>query len=475
MKKAWLVLVAASVLLLLLTYFIPNDLINSGTSDEFERLLSEQIQDSSAFNKEVQFYKDTIDVVDSVVLHQSPIDSLKENNGIDSLGKGINAYGYTDNAGLDHFFEKLQKLEQTQKGQIRIAFFGDSMEDGDMIVMQLRHFLQRKFGGMGVGFVPMTSVDARGRYSIKHQFTHNWNKSDFLKKGYGRFHFGVNGSAFYVGDSLRDDKATVKFVKGGAYKELPLINPTLFYGKQKKDETNSKVVAQARVIIQDTTKPLLLQPQKILNSCKLPNLQKEISITIEDQQSIPFYGVSFASDNGVIVDNLSVRGNSGLPLMKLDYDLMRSFDKYLDYDLLVLAYGTNVFSVENKEYGWYQNRMLKIIKYMQKCYKNANVLVMSMGDRSTKIEGEMQTPEHLHNFIQMQHNIAKKSKSGFYSLYHAMGGANSMVRWVEQDSLANKDYTHLNSKGAAVAGKMMYDWFMINYNHYKKQKMKKNG
>ncbi len=472
MKKAWLVLTAASGLLLLLTYFIPKDLINSGASDEFEQLLSVQMQDSSAFNKAGHLF---VSDADSMALHQSPADSLKKNNGKDSLNRVVKIPENAGNSGLDRFFEKLQNLEQTKKGQIRIAFFGDSMEDGDMIVMQLRHFLQQKFGGMGVGFVPMTSVDARGRYSIKHQFTHNWNKSDFLKKGYGRFHFGVNGSAFYVGDSLRDDKATVKFVKGGAYKELPLINPTLFYGKLKKDETNSRVVAQARVVMQDTAQPLLLKPQQILNSCKLPDLQKEISITIEDKQSIPFYGVSFASDNGIIVDNLSVRGNSGLPLMKLDYDLMRSFDKYLNYDLLVLAYGTNVFSVENEKYDWYQRRMLKIIKYMQKCYKNANVLVVSMGDRSAKIDGTMQTPKHLQNFIQMQYSIAKKSKSGFYSLFHAMGGANSMVRWVEQDSLANKDYTHLNSKGAAVAGKMMYDWFMTNYNQYKKQKLKDNG
>ncbi len=473
MKKAWLVLVAASGLLLLLTYFIPKNLLDLSTPDEFEQLLNEQKQDSTAFAKVIETPKDTVKQIDSIALQQTKQDSLKQINRQDSLKKE-EAYRQTNRTGLGYFFDKLQKLEQSKKGQLRIAFFGDSMEEGDLIVMQFRHLLQKKFGGMGVGFVPITTVDARGRYTIRHMFTHNWNKSDFMKKGYGRFHFGVSGSSFYVGDSLFHDKTTVKFTRGRVYKELVLVNPMLFYGKQKKDETNTDVKPEAFLVMADTTKTLSLSPDKLLNVCKLPSLQKEFSITIKDKQSVPFYGVSFASEDGIIVDNFSVRGNSGLPLMKLDYKLMQAFDKYLHYDLLIFAYGTNVFSFTNEKYNWYKHRMVKIIKYMQKCYTNANVLVVSMGDRSTKIDGTMQTPKHLHKFIQLQHDIAKESKSGFYSLYDAMGGENSMVRWVEQDSLANKDYTHLNSKGAAVAGKMMFNWLMTNYKQYKEQNLKKH-
>ncbi len=473
MKKAWLLLVAASSLLLLFIYFIPKDLIHSANSDEFEQLLNEQRQDAIVSERLLKLPIDTIKHADTLALQEIPKDSSILINQKDSLKK-ITAYQQTNRTGLSRFFKKLEQLEYSKKGQIRIAFFGDSMEDGDMIVMQFRHYLQQRFGGLGVGFVPITAIDARGRYSIKHLFTHNWNQSNFMRKGYGRFQFGISGSTFYTGDSLSDDKTTVQFIKGGAYKELPLINPVLFYGKQKKDETNAATEAKAMLIMQDTSEYLTLSPKKLLNSCKLPNLQKQFSITITDKQSIPFYGVSFASENGIIVDNLSVRGNSGLPLIKLDYNLMRAFDQYFNYDLLIFAYGTNVFSFKNEKYNWYKHRMLKIINYMQKCYQDANVLVVSMGDRSTKIEGTMQTPEHLPKFIQLQHEIAQKSQSGFYSFYDAMGGKNSMVRWVEQDSLANKDYTHLNSKGAAIAGKMMYNWLMKNYKQYKQQKAKEN-
>ncbi len=472
MKKAWLMLVAASGLLLLAIYIIPKDLLNSGTSDEFEQLLNEQMQDSAAFDKITISAADTIPIVTT---HTVKENSLKEEKLQQDSLKKLTESKQLSLTGLEKFFKKLQDLEHNKKGKIRIAFFGDSMEDSDMIVMQFRHFLQKKFGGMGVGFVPITSADAKGRYSIKHRFTHNWNKSNFLKKGTGRFHFGLNGTTFYVGDSVWADKATVRFKKGGAYQELPLINPTLFYGKEKKDETNKDTKAEILLVTKDTTKHLQLKPKKLLNSYRLPNFAKEFAITIKDQQSIPFYGVSFASNNGVIVDNLSVRGNSGLPLMKLNYNLMRTFDKYLQYDLLVFAYGTNVFSFKNEKYDWYQRRMIQIVKYMQKCYQNANVLIVSMGDRSTKIDGVMQTPAHLPDFIELQHDIARKSKSGFYNLYDAMGGSNSMVRWVEKDALANKDYTHLNSKGAGIMGKKMFDWLMLNYKQYKKQKKQKGN
>lgn len=465
MNKAWFVLVVASCLLLLSTYLIPENLIAFSKPDEFEQLLTEQMQDSAAYDKTFE----QAATIDTTLQYQQKIDALNiQKRKQDSLNK-VTAYKNTNREGLSHFFEKLEQLETQKKGRVRIAFFGDSMEDGDMIVMQLRHYLQRRFGGKGVGFVPITSAGARGRYSIKHEFTHNWNKSNFLKKGYGRFQFGLNGKTFYVGDSLRNDKAVVRFTKGTAYKELPLINPTLFYGKSLKDSTNIKAKLKVVYSTPDTVDSLRLLPQKLLNTQKLPNLKKEFTLTIYDQQTTPFYGVSFASDNGVVVDNLSVRGNSGLPLIKLDYDLMRKFDKELKYDLVVLAYGTNVFSFKNEKYNWYQHRMLRIVKYMQKCYRNANVLIVSMGDRSTKIDGVMQTPSQLPNFIALQYNIAKKSKAGFYSLYDAMGGANSMVRWVEQDSLANKDYTHFNSKGSVKAGRMMYNWLMKNYNQYKKQ------
>ena len=58
---------------------------------------------------------------------------------------------------LFSFFKKLEELEQTKNGKIRIAYYGDSMTDGDLIVQDLRALFQNAFGGLGIGFLPIAS------------------------------------------------------------------------------------------------------------------------------------------------------------------------------------------------------------------------------------------------------------------------------------------------------------------------------
>ena len=48
------------------------------------------------------------------------------------------------------FYESLFQLESKKEGNVRIAYFSDSMTDGDMIVQDLRTLFQEKYGGMYV-------------------------------------------------------------------------------------------------------------------------------------------------------------------------------------------------------------------------------------------------------------------------------------------------------------------------------------
>ena len=80
------------------------------------------------------------------------------------------------------FYEKLYQLETNQSGNVRIAYFGDSMTDGDMIVQDLRNNYQSRFGGKGVGFVAITSESAASRSSIAHEFSENWKMQSYLNE-----------------------------------------------------------------------------------------------------------------------------------------------------------------------------------------------------------------------------------------------------------------------------------------------------
>ena len=68
---------------------------------------------------------------------------------------------------LDKLFTHLLEAK-SKKGKVRIAWYGDSFSDGDILVSDLRDTLQSLYGGNGVGFVPITSQVAN-RYCFLEQ------------------------------------------------------------------------------------------------------------------------------------------------------------------------------------------------------------------------------------------------------------------------------------------------------------------
>jgi hypothetical protein len=102
----------------------------------------------------------------------------------------VNSFG-----DLSKFFEALYAL-QTNPNAIHIAYFGDSMIEGDLITMDLRSMLQKRFGGKGVGFMPMTSITAGFRSTIKHEFNDLWLTSNFNEKTVKGKSLGWSGYCF---------------------------------------------------------------------------------------------------------------------------------------------------------------------------------------------------------------------------------------------------------------------------------------
>ena len=80
-----------------------------------------------------------------------------------SSQKGDSAYA---GRGMDHFYEMLCNARQLGR-TIKIAYFGDSFIEGDILTDQLRSRLQTTFGGEGVGYVDMASPTAGFRQSVR--------------------------------------------------------------------------------------------------------------------------------------------------------------------------------------------------------------------------------------------------------------------------------------------------------------------
>lgn len=365
---------------------------------------------------------------------------------------------------LISFFERLYQLENDTNSNVRIAYFGDSMTDGDMIVQDFRSNFQENFGGNGVGFVSITSESAASRSSISHKFSDNWKTQSFLNVRTPLRPFGVNGHVFFANDTSRQSWVQYKAGLSRYYNELP--SPTLYYGSSKNKKGVVKVVA-GRDTIRKT-----LTPIHKLNALQLVDRNvKSVKATFIKADSIPIYGFNFSKGDGVYVDNFSQRGNSGIPISKFDIATMQAFQQKLNYNLIVLHYGTNVLNYGTKNYSWYEKSMTRSINRLRECFPDVAILVISTADKATKYELVMKTDSAVVPLTSSQKKFAISTKSGFIDLFTLMGGQGSMVKWVEEvPALANKDYTHFNYQGSRKVGSLLYGQLMQGYAQYKKLK-----
>ncbi len=359
------------------------------------------------------------------------------------------------------FFEKLYQLETNKKGKARIAYFGDSMTDGDMIVQDVRTQFQSIFGGEGVGFVNITSESAGSRGSIVHEFSPNWKAQSYLKTKSPLRSFGVNGSVFFARDTA--NPTWVKYKAGRNRFSTILNNPTVFYGSSK----NKK--ASIRQIFGKDTVYKKLNTSSMLNATQVAGDVKNVKVNFINADSIPFYGFNFDNGKGIHVDNFSSRGNSGLALGTLNVDLMNAFQQKLGYDLIILQFGTNVLNYGSLNYSWYERKMTSVVNHVKECFPGAAILIITTADKSTKYDMEMKSDSAVAPLVMAQKRYAVKSEAGLVNLYTLMGGDGSMVKWVENvPARANKDYTHFNHRGAKEIAQLIYKQIDTGYQEYKK-------
>ena len=112
---------------------------------------------------------------------------------------------YSDSTlrGMTPFYRALDELAQRPR-QVRIAVFGDSFIEADILTADLRNMLQDKYGGCGVGFVTITSMTSGFRPTVRHSFggwqSHSVMDSTFFdrKKQGISGHYFVPRSGAYV-------------------------------------------------------------------------------------------------------------------------------------------------------------------------------------------------------------------------------------------------------------------------------------
>lgn len=405
-------------------------------------------------------------------------DSLdSENDSAFSLGDNhgfLEFYGQDSSLFLSNFFASLRRTERDGT-KTRIAFLGDSMIEGDLVSQTLRYKLQQKFGGKGVGYVPLTSNTAGFRKSIKHSFSGNWQTYSLITGNYFQ-RLGLSGYVFVpatVSKSFLADSVLAN-MQSWVYYESPQDS----YDNLKEFYTiklyYSRTDINNYVGLEGTpNKYFNLGGEEIFNELVLndSNALTELKLYFNTASQTDLHGISFESSSGIFVDNYSLRGNTGLPLVSLNKDILKAQNNYFNYSLIILQYGLNVVEPESKDFAWYKDDMIKTVAFFKECFPLADIIIMSVSDKCYKKNGYFLTEPSIPILVGLQQEAAKESGIIFWNLFESMGGINSMYKWVYANPpLANKDFTHFNAQGAEKVGTFFYRQLMKHYIEYRNKK-----
>ncbi len=370
--------------------------------------------------------------------------------------------------GLEHlaaFFQKLKELRQGKRKRIRIAYFGDSTTEGDLIVGELRDSLQKLFGGRGVGYVSIAPHGTVLRRTLRHVFTENWEMVNYFRKNPStKFQFGISGDySTAVGRSIDQSHRLTFRPAWGNYPTMNYFNQVyLFYGQPQ--DPSLEVPTLYSTINKKDTASYLLRPEQQVNRLTLTeNGASRIDLAFDFPNPFPIFGLSFESETGVLVDNFAKRNDSGSHLGRINSKIMQQFYDYLGCDLVILHYGANVLH-KTRDYSYYEPVLMAGVRNFQRNMEGVPVLIIGSTDRVDKIEGKKQTNPAVYGLIQSQKKVAVKTQNPFFDVFEAMGGEGTMLDWADQDPpLVATDYVHFNHRGGALIAYGLLNFLLDGY------------
>lgn len=388
----------------------------------------------------------------TLALRDSLYKALYAVAGADSAGTRIEDYS-VGHVGLHRFFAALR--DRADLGRpVRVAFLGDSFIEGDILVADFRSALQQRFGGRGVGFVPITSVAAQYRPTVKIA-SEGWKTWSMLTKP-DSLPYTLSGMTF----EAEAGEPTVTLEAANRYPELDSASCLkLIYERN--------VATRLCLTVNGRTDSLMtaLPPTDSVRQYVYNGPVHKAEMRFRNTEGFRALGVVMEDSVGVSVDNYSLRGNSGMLLELLDSASCRALNRIHTYDLIVLQYGLNIANDSILQYGWYGRRMEKAIRQVRQCFPTADVLLMGVSDRSRMENGTFCTMPSVLALLHAQRQTAKRAGIPFWNTFGAMGGNNSMVRYVEKN-WASKDYTHLGFGGGRELARVLVEAILAEMEFY---------
>jgi hypothetical protein len=369
------------------------------------------------------------------------------------------------------FFAEVSSPEASKK-VIRVLHYGDSQIEGDRITSYIRNQLQARFGGSGIGLIPILAANPAS-ISYVYDVSDNWKKYSPLLGGRehntnNRYGVLINfaeispSSSFFVKNKELNGWIDLKYPNIS----YPLAQKSeqfrIFYGFNKSpmmvEVTQNKSVLEAEIVPPSAS---LQELNWQLNS------PRNVHVSFKTDDSPEVYGLSLDAGHGIAVDNIPLRGSSGLEFTKMDLGFLRNFYRLLNVKLIILQFGVNVVPNVTSNYDYYEKLFYKQLIALKQTIPNLSLIVVGVSDVSRNGENGYESYPNIEKIRDAQKKAAFEAGCAFWDSFEAMGGRNSMPSWVfANPPLAQKDFVHFNPMGAKIIGEMFYRSFISEYERY---------
>lgn len=374
---------------------------------------------------------------------------------------------------LDNFFNAL-----SDSHTVHVLHYGDSQIEGDRITGYLRQHFQTLVGGQSAGLICpvkvngiVQAIDAESKGDWK-RYTLYGNTPKIKNRFYGPMLQFMRYAPIKT-DSVQKDSI--------------IYEASLVFKPNKNSYPSGFLFSKACLLYGNLNKPVLVQvyhgdnficmkslaPTRGVDMAtfNIPAQPSSLTLEFTGKDSPDIYGVSFDNGTGITIDNIPLRGSSGMEFSALQAGALASLYKRLNVRLLIYEFGVNVIPYIQENVNNYEQWLCGQLRFLKQVNPQMSILVIGVSDMSMHTDSGYVSYPAVAKIRDAQRRAAYKTGSAFWDMFEAMGGENSMPVWVNAEpSLAGKDYTHFTQQGVNHISKLLYNAMYNEYVRYNKRK-----
>jgi lysophospholipase L1-like esterase len=371
---------------------------------------------------------------------------------------------------LAYYFGQLTLTDLKIPGAItRAGQWGDSVLGGDGLTFALRKRLQERFGDAGHGF------HAHSRYSIgymhrgvRFQDKGGWRSCEIIfhcrqpedRYGYAGVHSGSQsgGTSFWQ---------TAKEAPGDRVSRFEL-----WYAKSRDGGRFQVKIDGGEPATVETRADA---PSDAVEVFQVPDGPHTFEVRAAGGGTSRGYGVVLERDvPGVVWDELSLIGSFTQRLDYQDGDHLAWQIARRDVDLMAFMFGGNDVQRESEDLRNdmrpYEEEYTRVVRKFRAGRPQASCMILSLIDHGARTEGVVKTRPIVPRLVSSQRKVALAEGCAFFDTFHAMGGMNSVARWLRaRPQLAAPDLAHPTLAGQGVIAALVYRSLMSEYAAFRRQ------